>query len=187
MVKQFVKRFLFGVAVAVGVSACASYAVRTVPILPPDIYQFQEAVGDVVLIADLYDTTARYQSVFDTAPSYERGYLGINVLVFNNSSSGVTIDPANVTCLATSGTEHSPIAAEQVAEQVLRSTTGRFLAGGVIAAGSSRGANDRIRADFANKALRFREFPPAYPQCAWARIRVLPQRGTAAGAVDSRG
>ena len=63
------KRFLFGVvAAAVGVSACASYAARTVPILAPESYQFQEAIGDAVLIVDLYDTEAKYQTVFDTAP-----------------------------------------------------------------------------------------------------------------------
>ena len=149
--------------------ACASYSARTVPILAPGSYSYQQPVddaGDIVIAADLYDTETKYQSVFDTAPSYERGYLGINVLVFNDSDAGVLIDPANVTCLAVSGTVHQPISAEQVAEQVLRSTTGRTVAGvatlgvlGGLAGTSSSGANHRIRTDFANKGLQRREFP----------------------------
>ena len=108
--------------------ACASYAVRTVPILAPTSYQHQITVGDVVLIADLYDSQEKYQSVFDTAPSYERGYLPINVIVFNNSTEGVTVNPAYISCLGTTGTPHALVPAEDVVENVLRSTVGRFVA-----------------------------------------------------------
>ena len=88
--------------------------------------QSADTVGDIVLIADLCDSEEKYQSVFDTAPSYERGYLPINVIVFNNSAEGVTVNPAYISCLATTGTPHALVPAEDV----LRSTVGRFAAGG---------------------------------------------------------
>ena len=141
--------------------ACASYSARTVPILAPTSYQHQITVGDVVLIADLYDSQEKYQSVFDTAPSYERGYLPINVIVFNNSAEGVTVNPAYISCLATTGTPHALVPAGDVAEDVLRSTVGRFAAGGIFAGSSSQGANNEIRADFVNKRLENNQFVPA--------------------------
>ncbi len=151
---------VLGVVGAV-MTACASYSARIVPILAPASYPNQATVGDVVLVADVYDTQQKYQSVFDTAPSYERGYLPINVIVFNNSASGVTVDPAYISCMATTGTPHSPVPADDVAEDVLRSTVGRFVAGGIIAGGSSQGVNSEIRADFANKRLEINQFVPA--------------------------
>ncbi len=141
--------------------ACASYSSRTVPILAPTSYPNQTAVEDVVLVADLYDTQEKYQTVFDTAPSYDRGYLPINVIVFNNSATGVTVNPAFITCRATTGTPHALVPADTVAEEVLRSTVGRALAGGIFAGSSSQGANSEIRADFANKRLEVSQFVPA--------------------------
>ena len=154
-------RLSAAVVAVCGLCACASYSSRTVPILAPTSYPNQAAVGDVVLVADLYDTREKYQSVFDTAPSYERGFLPINVIVFNNSASAVTVNPAYISCMATTGTPHAPVPAEDVAEEVLRSTVGRFVAGGIFAGGSSQGANNEIRADFANKRLEISQFVPA--------------------------
>ena len=114
-----------------------------------------------MLIADLYDSQEKYQRVFDTAPSYERGYLPINVIVFNNSAEGVTVNPAYISCLATTGTPHALVPAEDVAEDVLRSTVGRFAAGGIFAGSSSQGANNEIRADFVNKRLENNQFVSA--------------------------
>lgn len=144
-----------------GLCACASYSSRTVPILAPASYANQAAIGDAVLVADLYDTQRKYESVFDTAPSYERGFLPINVIVFNNSASAVTVNPAYISCMATTGTPHAPVPAEEVAEEVLRSTVGRFAAGGIFAGSSSQGANNEIRADFANKRFEISQFVPA--------------------------
>ncbi len=81
-----------------------------------------------MLIADLYDTQEKYQSVFDTAPSYERGYLPINVIVFNNSAEGITVNPAYISCMATTDTPHALVQAEDIAEDVLRSTGSRLAA-----------------------------------------------------------
>jgi hypothetical protein len=155
-----ISRFAQVLGAALLTGACASYAARSVPILQPTAYDHQQAQNGVIVAADVYGTAQKYRRVFDTAPSYERGYLGINVVVFNDSTQAVLIDPANAMCVKADGTEAPPIPATQVAEQVLRSTTGRYFAGGVLAAGSSKGANDRIRADFAAKALTLREVPP---------------------------
>ena len=141
--------------------ACTSYAARTVPILASTTYQHQITVGDVVLIADLYDSQEKYQRVFDTAPSYERGYLPINVIVFNNSTENVTVNPAYISCLGTTGTPHALVPAEDVVENVLRSTVGRFATGGIFAGSSSQGTNNEIRADFVNKSLENSQFVSA--------------------------
>ena len=154
-------RFAVVVAVAVAVISCTSYSSRVVPIRAPASYQHRVVLDDVVLAADLYDTQEKYQSVFDTAPSYERGYLPINVIVFNDSDDGVTVDPAYVSCLSTTGASHAPVPADAVAEEVLRSTVGRFVAGGIFAGGSSQGTNAEIRADFVNKGLAIHQFVPA--------------------------
>lgn len=66
----------------------------------------------------------------------------------------------SIFCEIDDGRIIEPIPATQVAEQVLRSTTGRYFAFGVIGAGSGKGANDRIRADFAAKALKARDLRP---------------------------
>lgn len=88
------------------------------------------------------------------------GCLPIDLLFFNDAAQAVLIDPAAVTVTTTSGIVLQPIPATQVGEQVLRSTTGRYFLGGVLAAGSSKGANDRIRADFAAKGLAAHRVAP---------------------------
>ncbi|OFV93923.1 MAG: hypothetical protein A3G76_00685 [Acidobacteria bacterium RIFCSPLOWO2_12_FULL_65_11] len=154
------RHYLQGIPLLLLLSACASYAVRTVPINVPTAYPNKSIVGELTFVADVYGTAAKYRSVFDTIPSYERGYLGVNLIFFNDSGNTVSVDPSAITCTTRSGTIIDHVPATQVAEQVLRSTTGRYFAGGVIAAGSSKGANDRIRGDFAAKALKARDLPP---------------------------
>src|SRR5947208_726188 len=66
-------------------SACTSYTVKTIPIEVPTNYVNTRAARGVTVAADVYGTADRYQAVFDTAPSYERGYLGINLVFFNDS------------------------------------------------------------------------------------------------------
>ena len=100
--------------------------------------------------ADKLDTELKWEQAFDTAPAYERGYDVINVVVFNESSDPVTVDPQFAVC-ETPQADISPADPISVAESVLRSTTGRFLAGGILAAGSSSSANEQIRSDFVNK------------------------------------
>ena len=63
--------------------------------------------------------------------------------------------------MATTGTPHALVPAEDVAEEVLLSTVGRFAAGGLLAGNSSQEANNEIRADFANKGLENNQFVPA--------------------------
>lgn len=147
-------------AALLAMAACASYTARTVPINQPNAYAHQQSVAGLTVVADVYGTEPKYKSVFDTVPSYERGYLPINVIVYNDSPEPVSIAVGSITVTTRSGSILQPIPAEQVAEQVLRSTTGRYFAGGVLAAGSSKGANDRIRADFAAKGLKDQTIPP---------------------------
>ena len=141
---------LLAVVLLAVLSACTSYTVRQVRVLTPEAYPARAVVGDVELAADVLDTERKWRSVFDTAPAFERGYEAVNLVVFNRSAAAVTVDPADAVC-QTAQADVAPADPEGVAEAVLRSTTGRFLAGGVLAAGSSSSANDQIRSDFVNK------------------------------------
>jgi hypothetical protein len=120
----------------------------------------QAVSGRRSVVADVYTTESKYKAVFDTIPSFGRGYLLIDMIIFNDSSDTVNVTVSGFSVRTRSGAILLPIAAEQVAEQVLRSTTGGYFAGGVLAAGSSKGANDRIRADFAAKGLKDLAIPP---------------------------
>ena len=153
-------RVLAVVGVVVLGVGCASYAAKTVPINQPQAYPHKQTVENVTIVADVYTTEAKYKSVFDTIPSFERGYLPINVIIYNDSPDTLQVTVGGMSVTTRSGVILQPISAEQVAEQVLRSTTGRYFAGGVLAAGSSKGANDRIRADFAAKGLKDHAIPP---------------------------
>jgi hypothetical protein len=69
------------VPLLVFLGACASYAVRTVPISAPSGYPGRSVVGELTVVADVYGTEEKYRSLFDIVPSYERGYLGVNLIL----------------------------------------------------------------------------------------------------------
>ena len=138
---------------------CASYNAKSVAVHKSGSYPHKSTVSEVTIVADVYGTEKKYKSVFDTCPSYERGYIGINLIFFNNSKYRYMLDVDNITCVTNTGDILSVIPASQVAEQLLRSTTGRYFMGGFIAAGSSKGANDKIRADYRNKELHNQNIP----------------------------
>ena len=133
---------------------CASYSAKPVVVGDVKQYEYHAEQSGVTVVADPYDTDRKYKSVFNTKPSYQRGYLGVNIIVGNNSDKPLTLDAAGVWAVSATGEVVRPVPARQVGEQLLRSTTGRYFLGGVIAAGSSKGANDKIRMDFENKELK---------------------------------
>lgn len=139
---------------------CTSYTARQVQIMSPDSYPARAEVGEVSIGADKLDTQQKWERVFDTAPAYDRGYDAINVVVFNSSDEAVTVDPGDAVC-HTAAADIQPADPVSVAEAVLRSTAGRFLAGGILAAGSSSSANAQIRSDFVNKLFPGRVRPGA--------------------------
>jgi len=135
--------------------SCASYTVHQVPIQPIEQYSITAQIdSDLDVALEIYDNARKYKTVFDTKPSYERGYLAISFFFFNRGDNTFDLDPTGIVALGDDGTVYQPIPAAQVAEQLLRSTTGRYFAGGLIAAGSSKGANEKIRMDFQSKELK---------------------------------
>lgn len=146
------RRLITAAALAAVCVGCTSYTARQIQIRSPEDYRARATVGQVTLAADKLDTHAKWDAVFDTAPAYERGYDAINVVVFNDSPDAVTVDPQYAVC-QTAQADISPADPVAVAESVLRNTAGRFVAGGILSAGSSSSANEQIRSDFVNKAL----------------------------------
>ena len=113
--------------------------------MAPEAYRAQATVGAVTIGANKLDTEQRWRAAFDTAPAYDRGYDAINVAIFNESDEAVTVDPQYAVC-QTAQSDVPPADPAAVAEAVLRSTTGRFLAGGILSAGSSMSPIPRARA-----------------------------------------
>ena len=143
----------FAAVAAIAVLAgCTSYSARQVRIMSPDQYPARAEVGDISIGAIMLDTAELWRQQFDTAPAFERGYEAINIVVFNDSGEAVTVDPNDAMC-QTAQADIAPADPAGVAESVLRSTTGRFIAGGILAAGSSSSANEQIRSDFVNKVF----------------------------------
>lgn len=140
------------VAAIAALGGCTSYSARQVRIMSPDQYPARAEVGDISVGAIMLDTEELWRQQFDTAPAFERGYEAINIVVFNDSDEAVTVDPNDAMC-QTAQADIAPADPAGVAESVLRSTTGRFIAGGILAAGSSSSANEQIRSDFVNKVF----------------------------------
>jgi len=75
-------------AVMVCVTSCASYKAQSVPIQPVEHYATHTDIDQDLEVALLpYDNAHDYKSVFDTKPSYERGYLAISFFFFFNTGS----------------------------------------------------------------------------------------------------
>lgn len=143
--------FVAVAAIAI-LGGCTSYSARQVRIMSPDQYPARAEVGDISIGAIMLDTEELWRQQFDTAPAFERGYEAVNIVVFNDSDEAVTVDPNDAMC-QTAQADIAPADPAGVAESVLRSTTGRFIAGGILAAGSSSSANEQIRSDFVNKVF----------------------------------
>src|SRR3972149_577691 len=92
------RHYLQGIPLLLLLSACASYAVRTVPINVPTAYPNKSIVGELTFVADVYGTAAKYRSVFDTIPTADRSALLLGTRTRSSSPTSAHSYSIYITC-----------------------------------------------------------------------------------------